>query len=136
MQSINSASQFFKVANGARVRKTCEGVPTIDMWPDMVANIRQQLLEQGASESDIEETPDKIAIGAQYWRKPAMVAREVGKLLVRSKDYAFTPECGRTHGRPIYGDKTGSTIENGKLVKRYDNGLTVTLEILDGELSQ
>ena len=129
--TFKSAAAFYSAANGKRVRKQVTGVATAEQWPAMAANIRSQLLAQGASEADIQEDADKISVRTtgQFWLRPKVIASECGIMTVRSADYLFIPECGRTGGSGIYGDKKGGKIEGAALVKRYDNGMAVTFTI-------
>lgn len=125
-----SAKQFFDAANDKRVRKVVTGVATMADWPAIRENIVSQLKAQGAPESDIVVNDDEVRIGAQFWRAPKMVADETGVLTVRSADYSFVPECGRTNGKGIFGDKKGCKVEGDSLVKHYDNGMTITFTII------
>ncbi len=120
-----SAAEFFKLAHNNQVIKRVSGVATVEQKDDMVKSIKSQLLEQGAQESDIKITDDKISIGHQFWLLPKMRAEEQGLLIIRSKDYVFHAERG-----PIYGDKVGCTVVDGVLTKKYDNGMIVTFEIV------
>lgn len=130
-QQFTSAAAFFAAANGKRVRKVVTGVATAADWPAIRDNIVSQLLAQGCAAADIieDETCLKVRTTGQFWMRPKVVGDECGVLTVRSADYGFTPECGRTNGKPIMGDKRGAKIEGGSLVKRYDNGMIVTLTI-------
>lgn len=129
--TFKSAAEFFAAANGKRVRKVCAGVATTADWPAIRDNIRAQLISQGCAESDIQEdeTALKVRTTGQFWMRPKVVADECGILTVRSADYSFLPECGRTNGKGIYGDKKGAKVEGASLVKRYDSGMIVTLTI-------
>lgn len=129
-KTFKSAAEFFRAASGKRVRKTVTGVQTVEQWPAIRDNIVRQLLEQGAKREAIEISDSQVAIGNQFWRAPAMRSEEFGILNVRSADYGFIPECGRTNGRPIMGDKKGAKIEGAALVKEYDNGMRVRFEIM------
>lgn len=129
--SFKSAAEFFRAANGKRVRKTVTGVLTVEQWPAVRDDIVRQLLEQGAKLEDIRIDDSQVAIGSQFWRAPAMRGEEFGILNVRSADYGFLPECGRTNGRPIFGDRKGCKVEGAALVKEYENGMRVCFEIMD-----
>lgn len=128
MNAITSAAAFFRASAGKQVRKSVAGVATIEDWPRNVELARIQLAAQGCPESDIKEDDKGLTWPGGFLMKPKFRKEETGTLQVRSADYGFQSEH---YPKPVWGDKKGSTIEDGKLVKRYDHGLVVTFEILD-----
>lgn len=122
-----SAKEWFAAHAGARVVKSVEGVATVEDWPAMVADYRAQLLAQGCPAEDMREDETAFHYGNRFILKPKFKRRETGTLLVRSADYAFTPE-GEPGARPVYGDKKGAKVEGAALVKTYPNGLVVRFE--------
>lgn len=125
MAQFKSAKAWFDAHNGATVVKTVSGVATADMWPDMVADYRAQLLAQGCAADAIKEDETALSWPGGFVMRPKLQARAVGKLQVRSADYGFTPEGA---DKPIWGDKKGATVEGAALVKRYPNGMVVTFQ--------
>lgn len=122
---FKSAKDWFAAHNGKRIVKSVSGVATVEDWPEMVANVRAQLLAQNCPAADIQEDETALKWPGGFLLKPKFRKLEAGTLQVRSADYAFTPD---SHGRPVYGDKKGAKVEGAALVKAYDNGLIVRFE--------
>ena len=125
MQSIKTATAFFREANGKRVSKTVSGIPTIEDTESMIEKVTRQLAEQGCE--DIEVKTDRITFGRQFVMLPKIARESFGVLQVRSRDYTFTSQDSTA----VYGEKKGATVEFGKLVKTYPNGMRVVFEILE-----
>ncbi|WP_415912321.1 hypothetical protein [Neptuniibacter sp. QD37_11] len=118
---LTSAKEFFQAANGKQVIKRCSGVLTVEDWPEYKESIVSQLLAQGANEKDIEVSDDKVSIGTQFWLKPKVKREHVGLFKVFSKRYEHDG---------VRGDLTGFKVEGNAVSKTYDNGMTVSFEIL------
>jgi len=89
-----SAAAWFREAHGQRVIKRVAGVATVEDWPQMEADARRQLAAQGCPAEQIWIDDG----GALNWpggflRKPKLRPVEAGRLVVRSKDYGFTPDA-------------------------------------------
>lgn len=129
--TITTAAAFYRAANGQQVRRTIEGQPVLETWPETVADIRRQLLEQGCEESAIVENDKGLKWPGGFMLRPRQRREETGLFVARSKDYTFTnPEL--RDGAPIYGDKAGGKVEAGRLVKALPGGARVTFELLGG----
>lgn len=126
---MKSASEFFRAANGARVRKTVTGVLTADAWPEWISATVSNLKAQGATEGKDFTVDDKglqMADG-RFVLKPKLRAEQTGTLLVRSADYGFTADGTDT---PVWGDRKGATVDGSALVKTYPNGMVVRFELI------
>lgn len=125
MPAITSAAAFFRAANGKTVIRR-QNIKTIEGWPEVVADIRRQLLEQGCRERDIVEDDAGIRWPGAFAMKPKVPAVSRGRFTVRSGDYIFQPEGT---DEKWFGDKKGATIDNGRLVKEFPDGRRITFEI-------
>lgn len=128
--NIATAAAFYRAANGKRVRRTIEGQPVLDNWAEKVADVRRQLLEQGCPESDIEEDSKSLTWPGGFLLKPRQYRQEEGTLNIRSSSMLFTNPLMRD-GAPIVGDKKGSRVEEGRLVRDLPNGARVTFELME-----
>ena len=124
---MKSAAEFFRAANGARVRKTVEGVLTVEGWPAWLEGVVENLKAQGASEGKDYKIDDSgLTVGNRFVLKPKLRALELGTLKVRSADYGFQPDGS---DNLVWGDKKGATVEGGELIKRYPNGMIVRFSL-------
>ena len=123
-----SAAAWFRVTNGKRVRKTVEGVSTVEAWPVELAELEATLQTQGLRYTIDPESGTVNLADGRFIMAPKIKALAFGTLNVRSADYTFTDEAELVK-RPIYGDKKGATVEGGALVKRYPNGMVVRFEV-------
>lgn len=126
-----SVKAILATMHNHRVSKTITGTLTLEDWPDYVKQAREQLLAQGCPAEQITETDNALEFGAnQYVLKPKHSRYSEGTLLVRSKDYCFTPDDGSTG--PVYGDIKGlKVLDATTLQKIYNNGMTVTFRRIE-----
>lgn len=126
---MKTASEFYRNAHGKKVVRIVEGMATIDTWEADKERIKARWIEQGASPEEIKEQKDgSITCRSSYARTPVMMKEEVGTFTVRSADYIFTPDRTLTN---VYGDKKGSKVVNGELVKEIPNLGTYRYRIVD-----
>jgi hypothetical protein len=106
-------------ANGAR---KFYPAPHIEDTADIISNIKAQLLEQGAAESDIIIDAQKISIGSQYWNLPRHYRDgDLVKVQIRSKDIITTGASGE----PCYGDIKGwqiASVDGGYCLQHVASG--------------
>ena len=117
-KNMATIKQWFEQANGKTVKKEIYGVACAEDWPEISAQYKKELSSKGIQ---FEETDYGIEFGNQYIVKPKLKKETTGVITVRSKDYIIND---------VYGDKKGSSIIDGNLVKQYDNGMVVTISIL------
>lgn len=127
--TISSAAAFYRAAKGKRIARVITGQPVLDEWEEKRADVLRQLREQGCPESDIRDDDKGLAWPGAFILKPRQYRREVGTLEVRSTDMLFCNPSMRD-GQPITGDKRGSRVEGGLLVRDLPNGARVSFEIL------
>ena len=125
---MTSATEWFKNANGKRVEKFVTGTKTVEDWDDMIKFYESHLVAQGVDpKTEMTVTDNGIEFSnGQFVMKPKMERHSTGVLTVRSRDYHFKGD-----GKDlclVYGEKKGSKVVDGNLVKVYDWGI-VTFKV-------